>query len=139
MKHNGDSQMDNIPSPEGSFDQRMMQVSQDEPLRTSPDVRRKTPRGGASQLANTHANSLKNAGIGMINGESGSELPELIKGNSSAVSPHKKLPPAKARWQRLSNVIRGINLMKKSEVRTILSAQEVISEIGKSPGQSHIS
>ena len=67
-------------------------------------------------------------------GESG-DLPPLIKGNSQTVSPDKRDSGAKKRCQRLSNVIRGINLMKKSEVKTIMNAQEVISEIQKSPSR----
>ena len=43
---------------------------------------------------------------------------------------------AKRNWAKVSNVIRGINLMKKTEVKTIKDAGEIISDIGASPLKS---
>lgn len=130
----GESNEDYISNPEDlSFATRMLQVTEEEPLRSSNDVKRKTPLSTLQPMMR-NGSQLKQAGNFIVADGSG-DLPDLIKGSSASVSPQKSVSNAKARWQRLSNVIRGINLMKKSEVKTILNAEDVISEIGKSPAR----
>jgi hypothetical protein len=40
---------------------------------------------------------------------------------------------AKRRWSKLSNVLKGINLMKKNIVKTLSDPEEIVENINNSP------